>query len=59
MARNEFLKPARPGLLIRDPRTMEPLPEGGAEVAMTPYWLRRIIDGDVTVAKRPAAKKEA
>jgi hypothetical protein len=41
------LKPAREGLRIIDPVRRSALPPEGAEVAMSPYWHRRILDGDV------------
>lgn len=37
----------RAGVLVRDPYTLRPLPAEGAEVEQSPYWLRRIDDGDV------------
>lgn len=49
----------KPGLLVRDPLTMEPLPAGGAPKPLTTYWLRRLKDGDVSLApaSRPAREK--
>ena len=44
---------AAPGRLVRDPTTYRKLPEEGAEVPCTQYWLRRIRDGDVVQAPRP------
>ncbi|MDA8230150.1 MAG: DUF2635 domain-containing protein [Magnetospirillum sp.] len=44
-----YVKPA-PGLKIRDPDLRDLLPEGGREVPKTPYWIRRVRDGDVVVA---------
>lgn len=40
-----------PGTILRviDPDTGLPLPDTGAEVPATPYWLRRLADGDVIV----------
>lgn len=40
-----------PGTVLRvlDPDTGLPLPEAGAEVPATPYWLRRLADGDVII----------
>ena len=52
----------KPGLLVRDPITMRPLPEGGAEKPLSPYWRRRIKDGDVTGGRakaQPAATRRA
>lgn len=49
-----FIKPAPvgphlPGTILRviDPDTGHPLPETGLDVPETPYWLRRLTDGDV------------
>lgn len=47
-----FVKP-KLGALVRDPQTMRPLPEEGAVVAETPFWLRRLACGDVALASRP------
>lgn len=41
------VKPARPGVIIRDPHTRRPLASEGADVPETSYWLRRLRDGDV------------
>lgn len=50
------LKPARSRVVI-DPATGQPLPENGAKVEPTQYWLRPIADGDVTEAKPSKEKK--
>jgi hypothetical protein len=51
-----FVKPARPDVKVRDPRSKLHLPESGAEVPDgDTYWTRRILDGDVVEVK-PAAK---
>lgn len=58
----EFIKPAKPGLIVRDPATGTPLPEEGAEKELTSYWLRRKRDGDVVAVNKPKkqpAKKSA
>ncbi|EFF2350600.1 DUF2635 domain-containing protein [Escherichia coli] len=41
-----LIKPA-PGCLIRDPVTRIPLSETGEEKPFTPFWCRRLDDGDV------------
>ncbi|ENF1717277.1 DUF2635 domain-containing protein [Salmonella enterica] len=41
-----FIKPA-PGRMVRDPDTLEFLTPGGEEKPFTPYWCRRLDDGDV------------
>lgn len=41
------------GLVVRNPATGEILPDVGAEIPPGPhkaYWLRRQLDGDVTIA---------
>jgi len=49
-----FVIPA-PGRQVRDPRKVsEPLPAQGREVQDSPYWRRRVKEGDVTVQPRPA-----
>ena len=40
------------GLVVRNPATGEILPDTGAEIPAGPhkaYWLRRQLDGDVTI----------
>lgn len=46
----KFLVP-KPGLTVRDPKSLEPLPVEGREVEMTTFWKRRFNDGDVTEGK--------
>jgi len=48
-----FIKPARPGLVVRDPITRETLPDEGREVPRSTYWIRRLTGGDVVTALRP------
>lgn len=51
-----FVKPARPGLIVRQPEHGgEPLPAEGAVVPPTTYWRRRLKDGDIVIAKRPTS----
>jgi len=57
-----FIRPA-PGLRIADPATGNYLPEGGALMPRSGFWLRRLKDGDVIAAApqetaKKAAKKE-
>lgn len=47
MAIKAFLIPKR-GLTVRDPLNGQALPADGDEVNLTPYWTRRLADGDVT-----------
>ena len=53
-----LLYPA-PGRQVRDPVTMRPLAAEGEEKPRDTYWLRRLIDGDVTEAQPPKKTKEA
>lgn len=45
----------KPGLRMRDPQSLQLLPEEGAELPLTSYWRRRINDGDVSIGKPPRA----
>lgn len=50
-----FVKPAVPGLVVRDPHSKIPLPAAGASVPDdSSYWQRRLRSGDVVVAEPPA-----
>lgn len=51
-ARTLTLKPS-PGLIVRDPKTGEPLPETGRDVPDNGYWQRRLRDGDVQLVTAP------
>jgi hypothetical protein len=59
MMTNLFLKPAPHAAggvaLVRDPETMIPLAEEGEWKAKSPFWTRRLRDGDVIDATEPAA----
>ena len=44
------------GRLVRHPETGEPLPAGGLAVPRSPYWLRRLKGGDVTLATPDTGK---
>lgn len=44
-------------LRVLDPDTGLPLPEVGAEVPATPYWLRRLAEGDVIVLASQSSRK--
>jgi hypothetical protein len=52
-----FVKPA-PGLLVRDPLHMTPIPAEGRSVPDITYWHRMIIQGDVVLAEPPVEPKE-
>jgi hypothetical protein len=53
-----FLIPAK-GLRVICPETRQPLPEEGALKAKSTYWLRRLVDGDVTEGKAPRPVRPA
>lgn len=55
-----YVKPARPDLVVRDPRTKNKLPaETGTRVPRTSYWRRRLAKGDVVETRAPAKPKAA
>lgn len=45
-----------PGFSIRDPDLMDLLPDEGREVPESDYWIRRVRDCDVVIAKPPVAE---
>ncbi len=53
-----FIKP-EPGRLIRDPDTMRPLAQEGEKKPLTPFWCRRLDDGDVIQAEKAAEEAPA
>ena len=57
--RTEKLKPARPGLKVRDPERGGHMPETGAAVPLNSYWLRRKHDGDVVAVKAASRPSRA
>lgn len=54
-----FIKPARDGLIVRDPQTRTPLAAAGESKPRTSYWLRRLAEGDVVETKPASATKTA
>lgn len=46
------LKPVA-GRRVRDPATGRPLPKAGAAVDPSPFWSRRLDDGDVVPVSKP------
>ena len=44
------------GRLVRHPETGEPVPAEGLAVPRSPYWLRRLQDGDVPLATPDTGK---
>ena len=57
MEEQAYLVPSRPGLKVPYAEKEGYLPAEGAQVPMTKYWRRRIMDGDVREGK-PAAPPE-
>lgn len=57
MATSVIVTPA-PGLVVRKP-TGEALRPEGETLALSPWWLRRRGDGDVTITYPAAAEAEA
>ena len=53
------VKPASPGLVICDPDTRRRLPDEGAEVNETQFWVRRLLGGDVVLIDDPASGPSA
>lgn len=54
-----IIKPA-PGVKVRDPLSLQHIPETGIEVSDTDtYWARRLRSGDVVIASKPAPKPAA
>jgi len=48
-----------PGRLVPDPESGDLLPADGRGVIDSPYWRRRINDGDVIARTAPRTKKES
>lgn len=47
-----IVKP-KPGLIVRDPDTRQPLPTEGREVPPSTWWMRRLNSGDVVLVPPP------
>ena len=47
-----YVKAAK-GLVLRDPRSKEPLPAAGGWVEDTTFWRRRLLHGDCKEVKPP------
>jgi hypothetical protein len=47
-----FVKPA-PGMIVRDPLHLTPIPAGGREVPDISYWHRLVVHGDLALAEAP------
>lgn len=52
-----YIKPAKPGLVVRQPHNARPLPDDGAEVEWNSHWMRRLADGSVVKATPPKTPK--
>lgn len=46
------------GRLVRHPQTGEPVPTSGLVVSRSPYWLRRLVCGDVTTHPAHTAESD-
>lgn len=54
--RTMYVRPAKKGLVIRDPNSGRRLPPEGALVPRSRFWLRRLADESCTEATRPGTK---
>jgi hypothetical protein len=52
-----YIKPAREGLVVRQPQNGRPLPPEGVSVDWSGYWARRKAEGSIVEAKPPAKPK--
>ena len=59
MEKKILIKPAKSGLVIRDPQTFEKLPPEGKKLTVTTYWRRRKAEGSVIFGDAPSAKTSA
>ncbi len=62
MSKHLYVKPAHPGAVVRDPRSLAMLPAQGGRVPASSYWVRRLNAGDVVEVKpagKPAKPKTA
>lgn len=50
------IKPVE-GKIVRNPVTRQPLSKDGELVEKSPFWIRRLKDGDVVHVNEPASKK--
>lgn len=53
-----YIKPAREGLVVRQPSNGRPLPAEGAWVDWSGHWMRRKAEGSI-VETRPPQKTKA
>jgi len=54
-----FIKPAKPDILLRDPRSRVQLNPEGGNVPNTSFWVRRIQDGDAVEVKPADSTKKS
>lgn len=47
----KILKPGKPGLIVRDPVSKNPLSEKGEEKLMNTYWYKRVACGDALIVE--------
>lgn len=52
-----YIKPVRAGLVVRQPHNGKPLPDEGASVTWSGYWMRRMAEGSIVKATPPATPK--
>lgn len=52
-----YIKPAKKGLVVRQPKNGQPLPAEGAWVNWNGHWARRKAEGSIVEAKAPAKAK--
>jgi hypothetical protein len=53
------IKPAREGLIVRDPITLKQLAAEGEQKPTSSYWLRRIRDNDVVEVSAARKRKKS
>ncbi|WP_297012856.1 DUF2635 domain-containing protein [Thalassospira sp.] len=52
-----YIKPAREGLVVRQPQNGKPIPDDGIWVDWSGHWARRKLEGSIVEAKPPAKTK--
>lgn len=56
MTDKKLIKP-RKGVRVINPANRKPLPEKGARLEVTTYWVRRWSEGEVSIEGRPDANE--
>lgn len=56
-ATRKRIKPAKEGVVVRDPVNFQPLAPEGQDKPMNAYWLRRLRDGDVVEVAQSKGNK--